>query len=331
LVVERSSECLHLGTVHLVHAKHLHKSTTTVVPSRRDDLRHSTGVRDDHVDHRYHRRPPPDRPVMKRRRFHRSVAVGAVVIVGVAGATAQHFKLFTRNTSTPVPVAQVQRRYGESTSTSVGVTATTATQPAAGKFPEPGVYVYTTTGRDSIDAMTGAHHDYPATTTITVTTSDCGVQQRWDVLVERWEEWQRCADSEGVRETRRTNFDEFFGQSQTDTWICNGDPRPFGAPAGTAWTTLCVNGTAPETHSGVVLGAETMTVGTTTVDAVHVRVTITDDITPDHQVIDTWYLRGSDLVVAQTSTAATSNDTVLGTVHYEEMYEIHLTSLTPLT
>lgn len=268
-----------------------------------------------------------------RRRFRRSVAIGAVVIIGAAGAAVQHFKLFARNTSTPVPVAQVQRRYGESTSTSVGGTATTSTQALAvpGTLPEPGIYVYTTTGRDSVDALTGAHHDYPATTTITVTTSDCGVQQRWDVLVERWEEWQRCADGEGVRETRRTNFDAFFGQSQTDMWVCTGDARPFDAPAGTAWTTLCVNGTVPETHSGVVLGAESMTVGTTPVDTVHVRVTITDDITTDHQVIDTWYLRGSDLVVAQTSTAATSNDSVIGTVHYDETYEIHLTSLTPLT
>lgn len=269
----------------------------------------------------------------EHRRFRRSVAVGAVAIIGVTGVAARHFKLFARNTSTPVPVAQVQQRYGESTSTSVAGTgtATTSTHPAAGTLPEPGVYVYATTGRDSVDAMTGAHHDYPATTTITVIASDCGVLQRWDVLVERWEEWQRCGDGEGVRETRRTNFDEFFGQSQTDTWMCSGDARPFDAAAGTTWTTLCTNGDGPETHSGVVLGAEPMTVGTSPVDTVHVRVTITGDITTDRQVIDTWYLRGSDLVIAQTSTAATSNDTVVGTVHYEERYEIRLTSLTPLT
>jgi len=57
----------------------------------------------------------------------------------------------------------------------------------------------------------------------------------------------------------------------------------------------------------------------------------TGAVTPNSQTIDTWYLDGSDLVVAQTGDVATSNDSPIGTVHYVERYSIHLTSLTPLS
>jgi hypothetical protein len=193
------------------------------------------------------------------------------------------------------------------------------------------VYVYTTTGRDSVDALDGGHHDYPATTTITVTPTACGVQQRWDILEQRWEEWQRCVDGDGVSEIGRTNYDEFFGQSQTDVWACEGQQRPLDAAAGTTWSTTCASGSTSDRYDGVVIGTERQTVDTSTVDTLHVRVTITGDAPSDHQIIDTWYLAGADLVVAQTATVATSNDSEIGTVHYAETYEIHLTSLTPLT
>ncbi len=266
-----------------------------------------------------------------------------VIALGVVVAHQLH--LFAGSESTPVPLAEVEQRYNALTSTTIadpdpetetdpdpdpgtdtdGPTTTTANELAV-----PGVYMYATTGRDSVDALTGAHHDYPATTTITVIPTACGIQQRWDVLEERWEEWQRCIDSDGVSEPGRTNYDEFFGQSQTDTWVCTGAPRPLAAAAGTTWSKTCVNGSAIDTYDGVVIGTEPQVVGTTTVDTLHVRVTITDDVSPDLQVIDTWYLAGTDLVVVQTSTAATTNDSPVGTVNYDETYGIRLSSLTPL-
>lgn len=239
--------------------------------------------------------------------------------------------LFSGTDSTAVPLARTQQRYNASTS-SIAITIDETTQPQAVtvQLPTPGVYVYATTGRDSVDALTGAHHDYPATTTITVTPTACGVQQRWDVLEQRWEEWQRCAEGEGISEAGRANYDEFFGQSQTDTWVCSGDARPVAAAAGTTWTTTCTGETSTDTFHGVVVGSESQQVGSSAVATMHVRVTITDGNPTDSQVIDTWYSAGTDLVVAQTSTAATSNDTAIGTVHYAETYEIRLTSLTPL-
>ncbi len=254
----------------------------------------------------------------------------ALLVIGIGVGAAQYMHLFAGTDSTPVPLDHTKQHYDASTSSSV---SEGTVQPSASteQFPPPGVYVYATTGRDSIDALNGAHHDYPTTTTITVTPTACGVQQRWDVLEQRWEEWQRCADGTGVSEPQRTNYDEFFGQSQTDTWMCSGDARPLAAAAGTTWTRTCTSGAATDNYVGVVVGTEPQEVGPSTVDTLHVRITITDDTSSDSQVIDTWYSTGSDLVIAQTSSVATSNSSPVGTVHYTERYEIHLTSLTPLS
>ena len=93
--------------------------------------------------------------------------------------------------------------------------------------------------------------------------------------------------------------------------------------------TLFSSDSTTDTYDGVVIGNEEQAVGTSTVDTLHVRVTITDDKPSDSQIVDTWFLTGTDLVVSQTSTVATSNASQVGTVRYAETYEIHLTSLTP--
>jgi hypothetical protein len=289
------------------------------------------------------------------------VLIGCGVIVVAIAVVVEHFHLLDRGAATPLSIEEARDRYRDSTSTTSAAVATTnpavattgpevattstdsvatstsdspATTAAAAttaRLPDSGVYVYATTGRDSVDALNGDHHDYPETTTITVSSSDCGVLQRWDVLVQRWEEWQRCADGSSVREPSRTTFDEFFGQSQTDSFTCTGDPRPVDAPPGTTWTTSCAQDADIEISEGVVVGTEDLTVGTSTVSTLHVRVTVTNEPDGDKQVTETWYQVGTDLVIAQTGEAATSNPSPVGTVHYTENYEIHLTSLTPLT
>ena len=180
-------------------------------------------------------------------------------------------------------------------------------------------------------ALTGDHHDYPATTTITVVPDGCGVAQRWDVAAERWSTWQRCLVAGGVDEQAKQDFDRFFGQDQLDQYTCSGAPRPLGAPTGTMWTFTCTEGSNVDTIAGTVVGDEQRTVGAATVDTLHVQVAIDDGDATDSQVTDTWYLAGSDLIVAQRAANATSNPSPVGVVHYREDYEISLTSLTPLT
>lgn len=259
----------------------------------------------------------------------------ALVLIGVAGYLTVGRYLLARGTSTPVPLEEIEERYHSSTtSTAVALPTrppSSGTAAANPVLPVPGVYLYTTQGEDKIDALAGDQHGYPATTTITITASGCGVLQRWDVLRERWESWQRCVAGDGVAEPARTNYDEFFSNGVLEEFTCTGDARPVDAPAGSTWSAACTNGDESQTMAGMVIGREPRTVGGAEVDTLHVTVTVTDADPRNQQVIDTWYLLGSDLVVAQMSTDHAVNPSPIGDVNYDESYQIQLTSLEPVT
>ena len=296
------------------------------------------------------------------------VAVVAVALVGAgAGFVIHHYRLLHRGRTTALSVDEVRHRYElaagsttvastapegavttppnaatstaqtstAQTSTAQTSTAQTSTVPAgpsgSGVLPRPGVYVYDTHGGDGVDALNGDHHTYPATTTLTVTSSGCGVRERWDVAKQRWEEWQRCVDGAGVRAPALTTYDEFFGQSQTDAYQCTGDARPLDAAPGATWTAACTEPGSTEVYHGTVVGAETQVVGSVSVSSLHVRITIDNGQASDSQVTDSWFLSGTDFLVARRTSNRTSNPSPVGAVTYREDYEIHLTSFEPLT
>lgn len=275
----------------------------------------------------------------------RYVAIAVAAVLVVAGVALWFLRpvLFGRGKSTEVSIDEVLRRYQEAT-TPVDVTtaaSTTVLRPDGSAVTtsvvvdpvrplRPGVYVYETTGRDEIDALNGDFHDYPETTTITVFDLGDGCRRfRWDVLMERWQEWERCERAGAVVPVQYVNFDTFFGQSQTDTYLCEGESRPLDAEPGTTWTFTCTKD-RPDVHSGQVIGRERLTVGGVEVDALHVRVSIDNGYPQDVQITDSWFLLGTDLLLAQTATNDTTNPSPIGDVHYTERYELRLTSLDPL-
>jgi hypothetical protein len=276
---------------------------------------------------------------MTRVRHHR-VAISvtaAVLVVGVIAFVALRPYLFARGTTTELSVGEVVNRYQRSQtaatdSTPASSSSTTVAGPARGPaLPAPGVYVYATTGRDSVDALTGDHHDYPATTTITVTPSACGALERWDVVAERWVEWTRCARGDGVVGVSKTNFDRFFGMAQTDAYRCDGAARPVDAPPGTTWTLVCKESNGEtETYRGAVVGLDQLSIGATTVAALHVRIVLDDGDARDSQVMESWFRVGTDLLLKETAHNATVNPSPIGNVNYREDYTLQLTSLEPL-
>jgi hypothetical protein len=206
----------------------------------------------------------------------------------------------------------------------------TAVGPAPSVQPAPGVYQYTTTGGDAVDALGGASHRYPATSSITVTVDGCATTQRWTAAEERWDELTTCAGDGGVQLQRFVSLHRFFGADDTETTTCAGQPRPLDAVAGTAWTVRCVDGDETATWAGTVVGRETAVVGGATVDVEHVVVTIDNGDARDSQRTETWYLAGTDLVVRRISDIATTEGSPVGDVHYTEHYEIALDSFSPL-
>ncbi len=267
----------------------------------------------------------------------------AVVMVALVGGIYWYLHVRTDHTTTAISVDQAVQDYRGSSSSAPPTTAPpappapttsppapTSTVPAPPVQPAPGVYEYTTTGGDQVDALGGASHQYPATSTITVTVDGCATTQRWAPAEERWDEATTCAEADGLHLQRFVSFHRFFGGDDLETYACDGEPRTPGAAAGTTWTARCVAGDETATYRGSVVGTEQATLGGSTVAVDHVVVTIDDGDARDTQRTETWYLAGTDLVVRRVSDIATTESSPVGDVHYTEHYEIVLSSLAPL-
>lgn len=78
-------------------------------------------------------------------------------------------------------------------------------------LPQIGVYRYTTTGRESIESIVSASHDYPAESALTVTRSGCGVRMEWAPLRERSEFIDICRVDGRLVLVNYGGAHEFFG------------------------------------------------------------------------------------------------------------------------
>ena len=272
------------------------------------------------------------------------LAVPAVLVA--AGAVAFGLVLLRGSQTTEVSVDEAVDEFREaelgesgvgnvaSTNAIVTIAPVTSAVPVTApplRAPEPGVYVYATTGFDSVDALTGARHDYPAQTTVTISSEGCGVRVRWNTVRERWEEWQWCPMDGGIETVAYGSFHEFFGTSATTAYQCGGDPLPMMAATGTTWQMVCKQGdTDTSAFVGHVVETERINVGGTGVMTLHVRYAVTvSGGSTGTRVIDRWLHAGDGLVVREESTTETVQSTVLGEVHYEERYTMVLTSVTP--
>ncbi|HEX9258321.1 MAG TPA: hypothetical protein VF855_02210, partial [Acidimicrobiales bacterium] len=258
----------------------------------------------------------------------RKVALVGVVVVLLTAAVVGGWWYAHRNSTTPVSPDEAVERYerGRSSSTTSPSTSpsTEVQTTVLARLPAPGVYVYATSGSDSVDALSGASHRYPATTTITVEPADCGVTQRWLALEERWDQWTSCTDGRGILLRDFTGFHRFFGQATTEKWVCSGEARPAAANPGTTWRATCDEQGVTTVWQGTVVGAESLHVGSETVPVQRVRISLDDGLPADKQNYEAWYLEGTDLLVRQTADIETSNSTSVGTVIYREHYTIDL-------
>jgi hypothetical protein len=270
------------------------------------------------------------------------VTVVVLVVVAAAGGVWWYLHARTDHTTTAVSPDQAVVRFRQSTTTTAAPATTaaptttgapTTTRPPAPPVqPAPGVYRYTTTGGDAVDALGGASHTYPATTTITITSNGGCTTQRWTAAVQRWDETTACTVAGGVAMRTFVQFHRFFGGDDSQKDLC-GDPgpRPLDAAHGTTWRVRCTAGKQIDVFTGTVSRIEQTTVGATPVTVEHVVVTVDDGDPRDRQRTETWYLAGTDLVVRRVSEISTTDSSAVGDVHYTEHYEITLDSLTPLS
>jgi len=271
--------------------------------------------------------------------WHRLATGGKVTEVGVAEAIDRYRAQVDATTTVP-PTTTTTTTTPPATSAPSSTTAppttevravTTTTSPAVHSLPAPGVYQYATTGFDSVDALTGARHDYPSITTMTVVPHDCGVRLRWDVAVQRWDSWDWCLDGDGLRQTGWVGYHEFFGTPGENDYTCDGDPRPLDAPAGTTWAMTCRMADRTTTSfAGTVLERTTLTVAGIELPVLHLTYDV--DVLGEstgHQSVEGWYRTTDGLAVREQLTIATEQDTVIGTTNFDETYTIDLLTPTP--
>jgi hypothetical protein len=285
--------------------------------------------------------------------------VGALVLVVLAlGAVAAY--AYFRESTTPVDVADAvdDFRREESTApettvahtaagpaTTEGATstsaapattsATTTTTPVprpGSALPEPGVYAYATSGGESIDALGGRRHEYPDVSTITVTHRGCGASLRWRPLRERWDDTTLCPSPRGMQLRRERNHHEFFNIADDRDFVCEPGALFFPAPAerGDTWTAQCGTGEIAVIRRGTIVGTRQVDVGGTSITVLQFEV---DDVISGASTGTTErtvsVVPETGLIVELDLTTDVRNDSPIGDVHYEESYQLRLTSLEP--
>lgn len=286
------------------------------------------------------------------------VIVGLIVAVGTAAFVV--WRLAFRDTTTPISASAVvedaaadRSRGGDADAASV-ITAPGDTSAADGEMEppsttegaglqigadfvvgdrpgDPGLYVYSTTGFEEIDALGGARHDYPAETFLTIQPGGCGTVQRWTALEERWDEVELCPGDGGFAVAARRAFHRWFGQSDLQASTCTpADAVAIPTVAAGRWAHGCSNETRSWTYTIEIVGTENIVVGGEPAAAVRVRETAgVLGETVGSSRTDTWYLEGTALVLRREVTRSNVSDSAIGPVTYHEEYAIELIGLAP--
>lgn len=123
----------------------------------------------------------------------------------------------------------------------------------------------------------------------------------------------------------------FFGVTEATTYVCSKAPfRTPGDRPGPKVSVTCATSSAKEHETQWVVGRQLVRVGAKRVSAVHVRQTSSfgGDIGGE-SAYDLWLDRASGVPVRIVMTSHTSNDSAVGTIHYDEDVTLALTSLRP--
>ena len=208
-----------------------------------------------------------------------------------------------------------------------------APQPGA-RIQPAGVYRYATKGFERIGGPLPGRLDYPATTTIEVARSGCGLTERWEARPERYAEWRYCVTGTTWRLRSVTDYHEFFGNAQRRAYTCSGRavPRPARIERGFRWTDRCRARSTTAVARGQVLDTSRLRVGDELVTAIHLRVrtTLGGDVRGAY-TMDSWLRRADGLLLRRTLRSDSRVDAIIGAVPAHEEYELRLRSLTPGT
>jgi hypothetical protein len=254
------------------------------------------------------------RPSRRRLIIGLAVLVPLIIVGGLAIAVTTG--LLLEDKATPVSIQDVLARFHEG-------------ERRTGKL--DGVYLYATRGQESVDALGGATHRYPKSTTITVVTVPCGMRLLWEPFEERSVRWTLCATADGIELADWKVAHEFFGQGDRTGYTCTESVLVPAEEKSGASPFRCRSGSGEGTGETRVVGLETVTVGGSRLKVLRVRtvshVTGGDGGT---ETTEWWLDDRSGLPVRIRLMNRTSRKILIGRVHYSEDADLRLRSTKPL-
>ncbi|HEY2326782.1 MAG TPA: hypothetical protein VGH52_04775 [Gaiellaceae bacterium] len=184
-----------------------------------------------------------------------------------------------------------------------------------------GVYIYSTTGQESVSALGGSTHPYAPTTPITIVRTGCGLRVEWEPLDGRSTTWTLCTvkgniELRGVAETHT-----FFKKTDHTNYKCTQLALKF----------TCTAGSGGESGDATPLGEALVSVNGEVNAGIIVRMTATVTGSSHGTETTEFYLAPRTLLPLRISiTNRTSrHEPLVGNVHYKEDATLVLVSRTP--
>jgi hypothetical protein len=236
-----------------------------------------------------------------QRRTRRLVVGFAVGVAAVGGglAAAVAGGILFHDTAVPASIQEALRRF-----------RALDPQPSGAE----GVYVFDTRGGETLNALGGARHAYPAQTALTLIRSACGVSEEWTALEGRSTTWTLCGASLDLRVSSEVH--RFYGRTDRTTYACSGSV--LRAPATRHFR--CRSHEGVETGRVVVVSTRPLHVRTIG------RIRGGDQGT---ETVDWWFGPASPVPLRIDLSSRTSRHVFVGRVHYRENADLRLRSATP--
>lgn len=248
----------------------------------------------------------------------RAILIGLGTGAAIAVAVLAVWRVVLREQADPVSVDDAVARFRAAAK--------------QGDTPIPtGVYVYATSGSESISALGGRLHRYPRRSSITVTSNGCGMQLRWEVLRTRRNSWSVCQHGDGQRLESWEEAHNFVGRDDVTSWRCVAtDWLPADRTPGSVSPYRCDGAGTRQRGTVTVVGEEAVTVGSVAVDTVRLRISVAETGEARGPLVEErWLEPATGLPIRLRYRVTTKNASLIGDVTFEERSELRLVSLEP--
>lgn len=248
----------------------------------------------------------------------RTILIGLGAVAASALAAAAVWRLVLREEVAPASLDEAVARFRA------------AAERGATPIPA-GVYAYATSGSESISALGGRRHRYPARSSLTIVPRACGMELRWEVLRTRSTTWTVCPARAGQRLVSWREAHNFVGRDDVTLWRCAGTPwLPGVQKPGTTSPYRCDGGGTRQHGTVTVIGSEAVTVAGARVETVRLRIVVTETGEARGPLVEErWLEPVSGLPVRVRYRVTTKNASPIGDVTFVERYDLRLLSLRP--